>query len=207
MLDIKQFFHIFATPKLTDRQKSLNRIPILDGKHDKMRQQLTVKNKAISDTFTGMKDVLLSIFRQAGIPEEDCKDLVQNVFLRLLSIDMLRLETIKSITATIALRMRTDYLRHKALMHRLYATADTADIFDYGYNDTSFDARELAQCESMIASKMNDSYRRIYEMSRFNGCSYEEIADAMNISYRAVESRLYRARNFVRNSIKEIYGT
>ena len=172
-----------------------------------MRLQLTERNKAISDTFLEMKNTLLSIFRQANIPEEECKDLVQNVFLRLLTIDTLRTETIKSITATIAIRMRTDYLRHRALMHRLYSTVDTADIFDYSYNDTSYEAKELADNERMIIDRMDSCYRRIYEMSRFDGCSYNEIAEALDMTYRAVESRLYRARSCVRNGIREIYGT
>ena len=154
-----------------------------------------------------MKGSLLSIFRQVGIPEEECKDLVQNVFLRLLSIDTLRLDTIKGITATIALRMRTDYLRHKAYLRRMYSDVDTADIFDYGYHDTSLDTAELASCEMQIVSRMTDSNRRVYELSRFEEQTYAEIADIMDMSYRSVESRLYRARTEVRQKLKQIYGT
>lgn len=154
-----------------------------------------------------MKGSLLSIFRQVGIPEEECKDLVQNVFLRLLSIDTLRLDSIKGITATIALRMRTDYLRHKAFLRRMYSDVDTADIFDYGYHDTSLDTAELACCEMQIVSRMTDANRRVYELSRFEDQSYAEIADIMDMSYRSVESRLYRARTEVRQKLKKIYGT
>lgn len=80
-----------------------------------MIRQVTDKYQAISATYEEMRSSLFSIFRQVNIPEEECKDLVQNVFVRLLSIDTLRLETVKGITATIALRMRTDYLRHSVL--------------------------------------------------------------------------------------------
>lgn len=154
-----------------------------------------------------MKGSLLSIFRQVGIPEEECKDLVQNVFLRLLSIDTLRLDSIKGITATIALRMRTDYLRHKAYIRRMYSDVETADIFDYGYYDTTLDTAELANCEMHIVSRMTDVNRRVYELSRFEEHSYAEIADIMDMSYRSVESRIYRARTEVRQKLKQIYGT
>ena len=133
-----------------------------------------------------MRSSLFSIFRQVNIPEEECKDLVQNVFVRLLSIDTLRLETIKGITATIALRMRTDYLRHRAFVRKMYSDVDTADIFDYGYHDTSLD--------------------KVYELSRFEEQSYNEIAEILNMSYRSVESRLYRARNEVRQTLRKVYG-
>lgn len=172
-----------------------------------MGQQSAEKTNAISNTFVEMRGTLLSIFRQANIPEEECKDLVQDVFLRLLSIDVLRTETIKNITATIALRMRTDYLRHKAMIRRLYSDIDTADIYDYGYNDTSFDAKELALCETKIIESMCNTNRQIYELSRFEDYNYDEIAQTMNMSYRSVESRLYRARHDVRTAIRKIYGT
>ncbi|RKW62631.1 MAG: hypothetical protein D8B52_00285, partial [Prevotella sp.] len=67
--------------------------------------------QAISAVYKEMKLSVFSIFRQVGIPESDCEDLVQDVFVKLLSIDTLRTETIKGITATIALRLRIDYLR------------------------------------------------------------------------------------------------
>lgn len=172
-----------------------------------MIQQLTDKHKAIVSVYGSMRSSLLAIFRQVGIPEEECKDLVQNVFLRLLSIDTLRLDSIKGITATIALRMRTDYLRHKAFLHRIYSDIDTADIFDYGYHDTSLDSAELANCEMKIVSRMTDTNRKVYELSRFEEQSYNEIAAIMDMSYRSVESRIYRARSEVRQKLKQIYGT
>lgn len=172
-----------------------------------MIQQVTDKYQAISIIYEDMRSSLISIFRQVNIPEEECKDLVQNVFVRLLSIDTLRLETIKSITATIALHMRTDYLRHRAFVRRLYSDIDTADIFDYGYHDTSFDTAELAYYEMKVLEGMNDKNRKVYELSRFEEQSYNEIAEILNMSYRSVESRLYRARCEVRQTLRNVYGT
>lgn len=172
-----------------------------------MIQQVTDKYQAISATYEEMRSSLFSIFRQVNIPEEECKDLVQNVFVRLLSIDTLHLETIKGITATIALRMRTDYLRHRAFVRKMYSDVETAEIFDYGYHDTSFDTAELAYNEMKIVEGMSEKNRKVYELSRFEEQSYNEIADILNMSYRSVESRLYRARNEVRQTLRKVYGT
>ena len=164
-------------------------------------------NAAISDTYSEMRSSLLSIFRQVNIPEEECKDLVQDVFVRLLRIDTLHIETIRGITVTIAMRMRTDYLRRQAFLHKLYAKAATADIYDAGYSDTSFDAREIAKAERDIVGHMTSTNRRIYELSGFEDKSYDEIADIMDMSYRAVESRVYRTRMEVRGGIRKLFGT
>lgn len=154
-----------------------------------------------------MRNSLVSIFRQVNIPEEECKDLVQDVFMRLMSVDTLRLDSIKGITATIALRMRTDYLRHRAFIKRICSDVDTADIFDYGYVDTTYDTAELACHELQIVKGMNDMNRKVYEMSRFDNRSYNEIADMLGMSYRSVESRVYRARSEVRSGLRKLYGT
>lgn len=174
--------------------------------HYIMIRQVTDKYQAISATYEEMRSSLFSIFRQVNIPEEECKDLVQDVFVRLLSIDTLRLETIKGITATIALRMRTDYLRHRAFVRKMYSDVDTADIFDYGYHDTSLDTAELASNEMKIVEGMSNKNRKVYELSRFEEQSYNEIAEILNMSYRSVESRLYRARNEVRQTLRKVYG-
>ena len=163
-----------------------------------MIRQVTDKYQAISATYEEMRSSLFSIFRQVNIPEEECKDLVQNVFLRL--------ETIKGITATIALHMRTDYLRHRAFVRKMYSDVDTADIFDYGYHDTSLDTAELASNEMKIVEGMSNKNRKVYELSRFEEQSYNEIAEILNMSYRSVESRLYRARNEVRQTLRKVYG-
>lgn len=162
---------------------------------------------AIGDTYREMRSSLLSIFRQVNIPEEECKDLVQEVFVRLLRIDTLHIETIRGITVTIAMRIRTDYLRRRAFLHKLYSSATTADIYDAGYNDTSFDVKEIADAEREIVDSMTATNRRIYELSRFEEKNYHEIADIMDMSYRAVESRVYRTRMEVRGGIRKLFGT
>ena len=54
---------------------------------------------------------------------------------------------------------------------------------------------------------MTATNRRIYELSRFEEKNYHEIADIMDMSYRAVESRVYRTRMEVRGGIRKLFGT
>ena len=57
-----------------------------------------------------------------------------------------------------------------------------------------------------IVEGMSNKNRKVYELSRFEEQSYNEIAEILNMSYRSVESRLYRARNEVRQTLRKVYG-
>lgn len=64
--------------------------------------QMTNRVILIDQTYRKMWGSVLAIFRQACLCEADCEDLAQNVFLRLMSLDLLVPETIEGMTATIA---------------------------------------------------------------------------------------------------------
>ena len=80
--------------------------------------QMTNRVILIDQTYRKMWGSVLAIFRQACLCEADCEDLAQNVFLRLMSLDLLVPETIEGMTATIAYHFRTDYLRRRAAIRR-----------------------------------------------------------------------------------------
>lgn len=166
----------------------------------------TEKINAIDHVYREMREQILSIFRQCSIPEAECEDLTQDVFVKLMQIDVLRLDTIQGITATIALRMRTDYLRRKAFIRKAVSEIKTANMFDTTYNDEAYRVKELHALEQKIVDGMCELNRKIYSMSRFEQKSYAEIADTLNMSYRAVESRLYRSRAEVRENLAKAGG-
>jgi RNA polymerase sigma factor (sigma-70 family) len=160
------------------------------------------KNQIIESVYRDLRPQVYAIFRSVAMPEADCEDLVQDVFLRLMQIETLVPETAKSVTMVIAMRLRTDWLRKKAIIRNAYHTVQTADIFDKQYEDTQVPTKELMHLEICAMQTLNETTRRIYALSRFEEKSYAEIATIMNMSYRAVESRVYRSRMEVRNYIR-----
>lgn len=160
------------------------------------------KSKAIANAYIEMRAQLLAIFRQVCMPEADCEDMVQEVFVRLLGIETLQTETVNAIAATIAFRLRIDYLRRRAFMRRLYKDAPRAEIYEQAaisYN--TCELRELISIEQNAIAQLRPENQRIYRLSRFQDKTYDEIADIMSMSYRSVESRLYRSRMFVREQV------
>lgn len=156
----------------------------------------------VEQTYRKMWSSVLAIFRQAGLCEADCEDLAQNVFLRLMSIDVLLAETIEGMTATIAYHLRTDYLRRRAAIRRHYAEMLTADVFDARRSDERVMLKELYALEQTAIERMSPANRQIYLLSHYADKTNEEIAQTLSMSYRAVESRLYRSRQEVRQYVR-----
>ncbi|MTI49499.1 RNA polymerase sigma factor [Sporosalibacterium faouarense] len=52
--------------------------------------------------------------------------------------------------------------------------------------------------------EMSDIYKNVVIMYHFNDMSYEEIAEALDIPKKTVETRLYRARKILKNQLKKL---
>jgi RNA polymerase sigma-70 factor (ECF subfamily) len=64
---------------------------------------------------------------------------------------------------------------------------------------------ELDQVVEKTLSSMPEKVRRIFEMSRFEGLKYKEIAERLLISIKTVEANMGKALKLFRENIKEYY--
>jgi len=70
-------------------------------------------------------------------------------------------------------------------------------------NDTS-DRLEVNELQRKIAGLLRDMpgvQKRVFEMSRFEGRSYRDIADALSISVKTVETHISRALKYLRQHL------
>lgn len=158
-----------------------------------------VSQQLIGDTYQEVRPQLMNIFRQAHIPEADCEDLVQDVFMKMMSVDLLLDSQLKGLAVTIAYQKRTDWLRHQAVRRERLAHWD----FQYTMEGHEVEARQLRQAELRVVGRMSEGDARVYRLSRFDDKTTDEIAAITSLSRRAVEGRLYRTRKLVRESLKE----
>ena len=141
---------------------------------------------------------LISIFRKANISEEDSRDLVQEVFVKLMTLDILLEDHLMGLAVTIAYQKRTNWLRHHAYCRRAQrlwrpqATVEPCEL----------ECRQLLQAEQSVVSRMSDRDALVYRLSRFENKTPLEITHITTLSLRAVEGRLYRTRKMVRQSLQ-----
>lgn len=144
---------------------------------------------------------ILGIFIKAGLSMTDAEDMAQDVFVRMLRVDMLNSETADAMAVTIAYNMLKDYFRK-----RRFATAalDAAAHIDEGYETSSMAVcRDIERMEDTAVGNLTTKEANVYKMSRNGDMTTTEISLIMGISKRTVENHIYNARRIVRKYVAE----
>ena len=160
--------------------------------------------RIIGEIYQKIRPEIFSIFRQACIAEDTCEDLVQEVFIKILNIDLIIEDQLKGLAVTIAYQKRTDYLRHQMYVNKW--KNDSLWRMEQYYTNTEAEVNDILNVEMSVVNSMNEKDSKVYHMCRFEEKTADEIALEMNMSKRAAESRIYRTRNQVRNAVRLAVG-
>lgn len=155
----------------------------------------------VGEAYTKYYNETLAIFLQARIPLYICEDMVQDVFEKLLAIDIIDQARVKSLVAVIAYHIRTDYLRRRA-MYRNRVEKDITRAMSTVYNDHTVACREIEAIEMDCCNRLNTVDSKVYKLSRYENKDTKEIAMIMDITPRAAEGHLFRARKKVREDVR-----
>ena len=176
---------------LSLRKKTILKLPY-------METRATQHLDTISRLYEETSPMLLAIFLKANIPEEDARDLVQEVFVKILTIDIILPEGLKGLAITIAYQKRTDWLRHQAYCKRMMTQMRPQTIVE----QHELECQQMEQVEQRVVNRMSDKDAWVYKLSRFDNKSTQEIMQITSFSLRGVEGRLYRTRLLVRRTLK-----
>lgn len=164
----------------------------------------TKNYQVIGEIYQKIRPEIFSIFRQACIDEDTCDDLVQEVFIKILNIDLIIEDQLKGLAVTIAYQKRTDYLRHQMYVNKW--KNDSLWRMEQYYTNTEAEVNDILNVEMNVVRCMSEKDSQVYHMCRFEEKTADEIALEMNMSKRAAESRIYRTRNQVRNAVRQVVG-
>ena len=156
--------------------------------------------EVIGKTYETVRQQCFSIFRQACIAPDTCEDLVQEVFLKVLGIDVIIEDQLKGLVIQMAYQKRTDYLRHRAYINKVHG--ELAWRMEQSYTDTDAEMKDIEQVELKAIDCMSEKDAQIYQMIRFEDKTADEIVLETGLTKRAVESRIYRTRTQVRNAVR-----
>ena len=132
----------------------------------------------------------------------EAEDIVQNVFLRLLTTDKMITEiTLPALTYTIARNLISDYYRRRntygGFEHYIKRSSD-----DYSSMESVISAKELTELLERGLARIPENFREIYRMHIYGGMKVGEISKTLGEGYKSVEYRLGAARNALRNFLK-----
>ncbi len=135
----------------------------------------------------------------------EAEDMLQELFVKVLSLDVITEATAKSLLLVMTRRMITDDARHKAFLHRAEkGLAYSVSQFDSYSVVHKLEADEVICKVRSIVSSMPAKRAEIYEMYRRDGFTAQEIAERLNISRRTVETHVYLASRTVRRRLRGI---
>ena len=129
----------------------------------------------------------------------EAEDIVQNVFLRLLSTDkMITPVTLPCLVYTIARNLIYDnWRRHKSADEYEHVLAATAKVNPHD-GESVYSVSELHRLLEQGMARLSDRQREVYRMNLIDGMKVSEISMKLNIGYKSAEHRLGEARKEVR---------
>jgi RNA polymerase sigma factor (sigma-70 family) len=132
------------------------------------------------------------------------EDMVQNLFVKVMDLDVIVMETAGNILFTMAHNMVIDDARHKA-----YVRLAHERLYDRMERQTTTEARrveqrDLLQLADRRLEQINDKRARVFRMFRYDGLSAKEIAQELNINTRTVETDIYLSTKDVKTYLRKI---
>ncbi len=168
---------------------------------DNISQKREVVASVYRRYYTDIKMYLLSYTHDVMAAE----DMLQDLFIKVMSLDIINLETSKNLLLVMAKRMIIDDARHKAFVRE--SSRDIAYCVALGYEQSPavrVEARDMLQFESLRLANMPKKRANIYKMYKHDEISADEIARQLNLSKRTVEAHIYLSTREMKEYLRKI---
>lgn len=155
--------------------------------------------QAFEDAFRAHYSALCRYASRHVRSDPEGEDLVQDVFLRLWERRE-RLHGALNLRAYLysAVRNRAlDHLKHRRVVAR-FATSDLLSASPPPTPDRELCLAELAGAAERAVAELPARCREAFTLSRRDGLSYREIAEALDVSVKTVETQIRRATRSIR---------
>lgn len=140
--------------------------------------------------------------------EEEAKDVAQEIFLKLwdkTDIWMGRIESCSPYVYSITKNHIFDLIKHKKIERRYQENISTSLLSELDITDpySEIYAKELHLLISLALKQMPEKRKLVFEMSRFEGKSNNDIALNLGLSVRTVERHIYLALGELKDIIQK----
>lgn len=161
-------------------------------------------SNVIAMIYTDCHDDLLRYITAYTHDVMAAEDMAQDVFMKVMDLDVLTQETARCLVFTIAKRMIIDDARHKAFVRqqekKLRETQSLYDSFSVAQKITH---DELASMEQHILNRMAPKRAEVYKMYRHEELTSQEIAERLSLSKRTVETHIYLSTKEMREEMRK----
>lgn len=164
-----------------------------------MKDILTLTNYYITH-----RDELLAYVSSRLGNSVEAEDLVQNVFLRLLTSDRMITEvTLPALVYTIARNLITDFYRRRTHFDDYEHYLKNTDSIEESA-ESILSIRDITEQLERGLARVPENCREIYRLHIYGGMKVAEISQRLGEGYKSVEHRLGAARKAVRQQLRGI---
>lgn len=162
---------------------------------------------ALKEFYGRYKGKLFTFIRGKIDKEQDCEEIFQDTFFAFLEAlrDFHGDSSIKTFLYSICHHKIIDFYRRKKLKHIVFSQMPQLEtlVSPLIEPEEALDETLIRERISRVFSELLPRYRDILYYKYIEGRSVEDIAQLMRLSFKSVESRLFRARK----AFVEAYGT
>ena len=164
-----------------------------------MNKFLTLTNYYVTH-----RDELLAYVSSRLGNSVEAEDLVQNVFLRLLTSDKLITDiTLPALVYTIARNQINDYYRRRTHYETYEHYLKNTDSIDDSAGSV-LSIRDITEQLERGLAHVPENCREIYRLHIYGGMKVAEISERLGEGYKSVEHRLGTARKMIRQHLRGI---
>ena len=156
-----------------------------------------MNNKLITNYYIAHRDELLAFASSRLGDSRQAEDIVQDVFLRLLSTEV----TLPALVYTITRNLINDYYRRHTTYEQYehYIKGVCSEVTTM---DSVFSAFEIMERLERGLVRLPENCREIYRLHIYGGMKVGEISRELGEGYKSVEHRLGTARKVMREYLR-----
>lgn len=157
----------------------------------------------ITNYYSSHRDELLAFVSSRLGGSCEAEDIVQNVFLRLLTTDKMITEvTLHALVYTTARNLIIDYYRRHTVFEE-YEHYIKGMCSEGTTTESVFSAREIVEQMERGLTRLPENYREVYRLHIYGGMKVGEISQQLGEGYKSIEHRLGTARKLMRQFLRK----
>ena len=164
-----------------------------------MKQTANNQGQMIANFYTVHHAELVNYATSRLGNREESEDLVQDVFIKMMSFEgIINEATIKSFAFTIAANKIKDHLRRRIFRHKMEENAKYEMELQHSHVERVVEYHDTLRMVNDSMARLSPACAKVYRMSLIEDMTAGDIAQEMNVSKRTVESQLFTSRKQVR---------
>lgn len=164
-----------------------------------MKQTANNQRQMIADFYTAHRVELVNFATSRLGNREESEDLVQDVFIKMMSFEGLINEvTVKSFAFTITANKVKDHLRRRIFRHKMEESTLYEMELQHSQVERVVDYHDILRIVNDSMARLSPACAKVYRMSLFEDMTAGDIAEELNLSKRTIESQLFNSRKQMR---------